>query len=216
MRIPSGEFERRFFEARPRILGALLDAASAAMRNYETVSRSATELPRMSEFVLWSMAAESALGWDMGSFRAAYLANRAAASTNVVRASTTATAIAVLMQNRSEWTGTATELLGALESLTGKRERSILPKGANHLSAELERLLPALRRGSAIEVRLSRGRRSGPRDARQRLIEVRRLDKDAVDDEDGRLPHSSTVEVESPRDVGADHRPQRPQEGDGA
>jgi hypothetical protein len=68
-----GELMREFYEARPRILGALLDAVSAGLRNYDTIRLE--KLPRMADFAKWA-AAEPALGWKPGAFLRAYAANR--------------------------------------------------------------------------------------------------------------------------------------------
>jgi hypothetical protein len=60
--------------AQPRILGALLDAVSCALRNQE--STRLPELPRMADFAIWATAAEPALGLQPGQFMDAYAANR--------------------------------------------------------------------------------------------------------------------------------------------
>src|SRR5262249_17026526 len=49
-RRPKDTFWTEFDKARPRILGALLDAVSAALRNLPAVKRSTTEWPRMADF----------------------------------------------------------------------------------------------------------------------------------------------------------------------
>jgi hypothetical protein len=55
------DLERQFTAMQPRILGVLLDAVSAALRNLEQIHLSS--LPRMADFAAWIVAAESALGW---------------------------------------------------------------------------------------------------------------------------------------------------------
>ena len=70
--IPPGEkrTEREFYRelemVRPQVLGALLDAVSAALRNLDQVELQ--ELPRMADFALWVAAAEEALAWEAGTF----------------------------------------------------------------------------------------------------------------------------------------------------
>jgi len=66
-----------FEQARPRILGALLDAMAKALGILPTLDGLA--LPRMGDFALWGSAVERALGWEDGSFMAAYHANQQAA-----------------------------------------------------------------------------------------------------------------------------------------
>ena len=73
MRRDEGRFWREFEEARPRILGALLDAASAGLSNLPAVTRE--PLPRMADFAIWASACESALGLEQGEALKAYRAN---------------------------------------------------------------------------------------------------------------------------------------------
>ena len=54
-------------KARPGILGALLDAASAALANHADVNaRLEGRLPRMADFAIWVEAAAPAIGWRAG------------------------------------------------------------------------------------------------------------------------------------------------------
>ena len=62
----------------PQLLGALLDAVSAALANEPTVDLA--ELPRMADFAIWAAAAAPALGWTPAAFLDAYQANREAAN----------------------------------------------------------------------------------------------------------------------------------------
>ncbi len=64
----------KFNEARPKILGALLDAVSMALKRFDDVKLSS--YPRMADFTQWVTAAEPALNWPEGSFVAAYNGNR--------------------------------------------------------------------------------------------------------------------------------------------
>jgi len=69
-RRPERAFWAEFEQARPRILGALLTAASVALRDVGTVGLD--ELPRMADFAMWVTAGEKSFGWSAGSFMAAY------------------------------------------------------------------------------------------------------------------------------------------------
>jgi len=71
------EFWAAFQKARPKILGALLDAVSTGLKNLESVKL--PDPPRMADFAVWVVACEPALPWPPGSFMAAYLENRAEA-----------------------------------------------------------------------------------------------------------------------------------------
>lgn len=156
--------------ARPRILGALLDAASAALRNLDRTELSTRV--RMADAARWVVAAEPALPWAEGSFLSAYLANRAAASSSVLEQNPVGPALLALVEGRPEgWTGTAAELLEAIEEETGAaaRKRPDWPKTARALSAQLDRLAPSLRRQGVEFER----RREGH--ARRRLFTVRKV-----------------------------------------
>ncbi|ABG04560.1 hypothetical protein Rxyl_1598 [Rubrobacter xylanophilus DSM 9941] len=72
------EFYRELEEVHPKVLGALLEAVSAALRNRDRTRLE--ELPRMADFAVWVAAAEEALPWEAGAFLAAYTGNRAEAN----------------------------------------------------------------------------------------------------------------------------------------
>ena len=137
----------RFEQARPRILGALLDAVSAALRNRASVHLS--EKPRMADFATWATAAEPALGWQPGTFLRAYLSNRGEANTLAVEMAVLGPAVIGLMNLRTEWRGTAHELLTQLNthhSDEQTRRRRDWPGSERKLSGDLRRLAPNLRR----------------------------------------------------------------------
>src|SRR5262249_23185806 len=73
LRRPEKELWREFEIARPRILGALLDAVVHGLRAMGRIHLD--RLPRMADFALWATACETAL-WPAGTFARAYAANR--------------------------------------------------------------------------------------------------------------------------------------------
>src|SRR6516162_1055181 len=101
-RRPESKLWREFAIARPRILGALLDAVSYGLRTIGRVQLDA--LPRMADFALWITACEPEL-WPAGVFRRAYAANRRAAIDNIIEADPMASCIRAMMANRTIWTG---------------------------------------------------------------------------------------------------------------
>jgi hypothetical protein len=141
-----------FGRVRPRVLGALLDAVSAALRNLPT-TRLASK-PRMADFALWAVAAEPALPWGPGSFLRAYAGNRGAANELALDASIIAGPLAALLAaGVACWEGTARDLLDALESqATDKvKKHRDWPGTPRKLAGELRRLAPNLRRaGTAV------------------------------------------------------------------
>ncbi|PLS83288.1 MAG: hypothetical protein CYG60_22185, partial [Actinobacteria bacterium] len=149
--IPPGKkrTERRFYReleaVRPKVLGALLDAVSAALRNLDQVELE--ELPRMADFATWVAAAEEALPWPAGAFVDAYAGNRAEADESALDADPVAAAVRDLMATREEWTGTATDLYAAIAELVDEdvRRSRAWPSAPNSLSNRMKRIAPSLR-----------------------------------------------------------------------
>jgi hypothetical protein len=108
------EFGTAFKAACPRILGALLDAVSTALRMSESVRLA--RKPRMADFAKWSVAAEPGLGLSPGSFLKAYAGNRTEATALALEFSPLAPHICAFLDGKEKWTGTASELLSAIRS----------------------------------------------------------------------------------------------------
>jgi putative DNA primase/helicase len=151
-RRPEDEFWRDFEQARPRILGALLDAVSAAIRNLPDVT---VDRPgRMADFEKWVTAAERGLGWEPGAFRTAYHENRADISESSFEADSVAVAIRDFVTPTAfpkGWNGTPTELLVALNeripenTLPAMLRSKIWPATAQGLGNRFDRIKPLLR-----------------------------------------------------------------------
>jgi hypothetical protein len=131
-----------FEAARPRILGALLDAVSHAMARERTIE--VGELPRMADFTRWTAAACPALGWDADEVLDAYVRNRANANETTLDASP----LVAPLRQVADFEGSATELLDKLVGIVGEgaARSKVWPKAPNALSGELRRLAPSLRR----------------------------------------------------------------------
>jgi hypothetical protein len=136
------------FEAvRPSILGALLDAVSAGLRNLPRVQFD--RLPRMADAVKWVTACEPGLGLKEGVFLRAYQRSQRTANETALDAAVVAAPLRRLMeQHEGEWTGSATELLEKLTSMVGEQTARARewPKRAHVLSGKLRRLAPNLRK----------------------------------------------------------------------
>jgi hypothetical protein len=117
-RRPEAELWAAFEDERPRILGVLLDAVVQGLKRLPETRLE--KLPRLADFALWATACETAL-WPAGTFSAAYADNREEAVEGVIDADPIATAVRALMAARTEWTGTASDLLGALAEAAGER-----------------------------------------------------------------------------------------------
>ena len=141
------EFLARFEAARPRLLGALLDAASSALANRCKITF--THLPRMADFAVWVTAAEPALGWESGRFLRVYAASRAVANEIPLE-----TPVADALRRLAlPWQGTMTRLLKALCGIADEKTRQLRswPTSGQALSNALRRLAPNLRH-AGIEV----------------------------------------------------------------
>jgi hypothetical protein len=139
-------FWQEFEQARPKILGALLEVVSKAILNLPSIQLK--NLPRMADFAKWIASAEPALEWEKGSFLEAYYGNREAAVEIGIEASPIAQAIIALREPmESDWEGTITELLDELEEYVPVKILGIKawPKNAQALSNKLRRLAPSLR-----------------------------------------------------------------------
>jgi hypothetical protein len=77
------ELWSEFEIARPRILGALLNAAAHGLRSLSDLGRRLQPLPRMADFTLWATTCETAL-WSAGTFAQAYEANCRAAIESMI------------------------------------------------------------------------------------------------------------------------------------
>src|SRR6185437_3762376 len=115
-RRPEDELLAEFEVARPRIISALCDAVSAALRNIDKVK--VERAPRMADFVKWITAAQSGLGWEPGEFVTAYNKNRRDVSETTFEADSVAVAIRsfVTTERPTGWEGTPTELLSELNN----------------------------------------------------------------------------------------------------
>ena len=144
------DFWRAFDAAHPPLLGALLDAVSQALRNYDQVAL--PEKPRMADFATWITACEQAIlskNQPPGTFLEVYLANREEAVELEVEASSVGSAIRRFMDSleQPEWRGTARELLEALNERETEptRHTKSWPGDARALSSRLKRLATSLR-----------------------------------------------------------------------
>ncbi len=151
-RIAEEAFYPALADARPRLLGALLDAASTAFDREDQVVSSVR--PRMWDAARWITAAEGALGWPSRSFLNAYVANRKSGRIITLEASPLAAPLRLLLEKADRWSGTATELLKALEQRVDEpvTRRRDWPKTAQLLGVDLRRLAPDLRKVEEIEI----------------------------------------------------------------
>jgi hypothetical protein len=146
-RRPEAELWREFEIARPRILGALLDAAAHGLRSLSGsgFGRGLQQLPRMADFTLWATACETA-HWPAGTFARAYEANRRATIESMIDADSVASCVREIMAERKIWIGTAAELLSFGRGYSGDRfSWRSWPKNPRALAGRLRRAQTPLR-----------------------------------------------------------------------
>jgi hypothetical protein len=162
-----------FEKERPRILGVLLDAVVWGLHLLPQTQLD--RLPRMADFALWATACETAF-WPAGAFWAAYCGNRDEAVEGVIDADPVASAVRAIVAARTEWTGTASDLLGALGEVAGEtaRKSKAWPDTPRALAGRLRRAATFLRK-VGIEIVFQREGR-----ARTRTIHIATAPDNAV------------------------------------
>jgi hypothetical protein len=160
-RRPESELWCEFEIARPRILGALLDAVVHGLRAIAGIQLD--RLPRMADFAIWATACETAL-WPAGTLARAYAANRRAAIESIIEADPVATCVRKIMLDRTMWTGSASDLLRlCAESARDDMSRGrAWAKNPRALAGRLRRAQTFLRT-LGIEITFSREGRTGSR-----------------------------------------------------
>jgi hypothetical protein len=157
------EIWRDFATAQPRILGALLDAASRGLRALPAVRLE--QLPRMADFALWATACEP--GFCPGSgFLHAYKANRWSATQDVVDGDPVAARIRDIMAERTMWSGSASDLLQVAAPRHPRDDATWTgpgwPRSPRALAGRLRRAQTPLR-ALGIEITFGREGRAGTR-----------------------------------------------------
>lgn len=192
-RRPEAELWASFDAERGRILGVLLDAVVEGLRRLPDTRL--PKLPRMADFALWASACETAI-WPAGTFWAAYCGNRDEAVEGVIDADPVAAAVRAVMLERTEWTGTASDLLGALGEAAGERiaKSKTWPDSPRALSGRLRRAATFLRK-IGIEVSFEREGR-----ARTRIIRITAGGADSAPERGGAQPSAPSA-TSAPRSI---------------
>ncbi|MGD9541203.1 hypothetical protein [Methylocystis sp.] len=191
-RRPETELWAAFETERPRLLGVLFDAVVEGLKRLTETHL--PRLPRMADFALWATACEPAL-WPTGTFWSSYNGNRDQAVEGVIDADLIAAAVRALMATRTEWTGTASELLGALAELAGERaaKAKTWPDSPRALAGRLRRAATFLRK-IAIDIGFEREGR-----ARTRMIRITTGQSSAPETGGARPSASSAPSADQPK-----------------
>ncbi len=126
----------------------------------------------MADFALWAVAAEPAFGVAPGPFLESYDRNRDRADEIALEANRIAEIIAGIVPQSGEWSGTATELLDALNGRVDDDTRRTRdwPKSPQAMGNVMRRLAPNLR---SVEIAVRFERPGGKR----RVITLERVGK---------------------------------------
>ena len=109
------DLDAAFEEARPHILGGILDTLSQAMKLRPTIALS--HYPRMADFARWGCAIAQPLGYSAQDFLQAYNQNYQLQNNEVLDGHPVAATIRAFMEGQSEWHGEPTELYSELEAM---------------------------------------------------------------------------------------------------
>jgi hypothetical protein len=185
-RRPEAELWASFEAERPRILGVLLDAVVEGLKRLPETRLA--RLPRMADFALWATACETAL-WSAGTFWAAYCGNRDEAVEGVIDADPIAAAVRAMTATQTEWTGTASDLLGALGQLAGERvaKSKTWPDSPRALAGRLRRAATFLRK-IGIEIGFEREGRG-----RTRIIRITTTPNQPASEQAGAQPSTPSA-----------------------
>jgi hypothetical protein len=178
-----GEFETE----RPKLLGALLDAAVAALKHWDTTKLE--KAPRMADFARWVVAAESGGGlpWKNGGFLSHYLEERGAMAREALEGNKLADALIGFMADKPEpWCGSAEELRNELNTRVDKQVRlkRYWPKTPRGLSGKLRRLAADLRRANKLDIQF--GYREGHEG--KRVISIERFNHPTEQERESKQP----------------------------
>ncbi|MFA5993847.1 MAG: bifunctional DNA primase/polymerase [Parcubacteria group bacterium] len=165
-----------FQKEKAEFLGAIFTAVSRAMKIYPSISL--PELPRMADFTKWGCAIAKALGHSKEEFLEAYYQNINQQNSEVIIESPIASSIVEFMKDKSDWHGTATELLEELKPVAVVLKIDVekgnqFPKNHSALSKKLNQLKPNLK---AIGLEIQ----NGDRENRQRMVHIQKVRGNAV------------------------------------
>jgi hypothetical protein len=215
-RVQERDLYPRFEEARPGILGGLMDALSNAILLEKIIKLDS--LPRMADFAALGCAISEAMGKSKADFLSDYENNRQQQHEVVLETDLCCQAVIEFLRNRDEWTGTAAELLRELNRITDltsieKRDRT-WPKTAQLLSGRLNYLLEVLKsEGISVE----RPQRTGK--SRQIILRNTGYKSDDVESgcydaglSSGVTPEPASLKENDANDANDDDSPKLPDE----
>jgi hypothetical protein len=153
-----GEFWEMFCDARPRLLGVLLDGVVGALQNFRGVNLKPYPQLRMKDFARWAEAGCRALGFKENEFLKAYAGNQERALRIIFKQDLVAQAVALLMDQQERWAGNTKPLYEALKKAIVKAKQTAMledrrwPGNDTWLGRDLRRSATVLRKVANIKV----------------------------------------------------------------
>jgi hypothetical protein len=144
------DIQAEFEQMRPQLLGYIFDVLAKVLQVKASGGIKLDYLPRMADFAEIGEIACRCMGYEDNEFLKAYDKNIETQVEEAIAANLVSSAIIKLMEDRTEWTGTATQLLAVLEDiaithLKVNTNTKQWPKAANVLSGRLEEVKTNLR-----------------------------------------------------------------------
>ncbi|MBI2594954.1 MAG: hypothetical protein HYW38_01695 [Candidatus Colwellbacteria bacterium] len=144
-RITEEQLWGRFNAMKGRVLGAVFDAVSGALREYPNVQLAT--LPRMADFARWGCAIARTLGYTDEDFMNVYKTNIGRQNQEALSASATAAVIIKLMEDNDVFEDTPSALLRLMDPIADDlkvKEAKDYPRQANWLWRRIEAVIPNL------------------------------------------------------------------------
>jgi hypothetical protein len=146
-------------QARPLLLGALLDAAATGLRTLPDLRPAS--LPRMADWARWVEACAPALGWKPGEFLADYTGLRAELDGHILGQWPVYPVLEKMLDEAEEFQGTVGRLRDRLNAVRQDHFGDLLPRDwpstAKALGQQLKEHAPNLRRVGIVYEALGRG-----------------------------------------------------------
>jgi hypothetical protein len=144
------DIQAEFESMRPQLLGYIFDILVKVLEVKSSGGIKMNYLPRMADFAEIGEIASRCMGYDDNEFLKAYDKNIQTQVDEAIAANLISSAIIKFMEDKTEWTGTATELLAELEQVAITKLKintntKQWPKAANVLSGRLKEVKTNLR-----------------------------------------------------------------------
>jgi len=129
------EWRDAYQEARPKVLGALLDGASAVLAGGD--ANQGEWVPRMADFAAWVRSVAGGMGLEPSRVLRAYKENRENVVEESLEADPVALTVRALIKREGSWRGSASKLLDQLEAW--EQWKGDVPQTAQHLGQRLKK-----------------------------------------------------------------------------